>query len=36
MKKLLIISLFATVFMGVELVGGAWSGSLAIMTDAAH
>lgn len=36
MRKLFIISISASIFMVIELVGGAWSGSLAIMTDAAH
>jgi zinc transporter 2 len=36
MCKLLIVSTICFIFMGGELVGGLLSGSLAIMTDAAH
>lgn len=36
MRKLVIVSLICFLFMGGELVGGLISGSLAIMTDAAH
>ena len=35
-KKLLLVTIVSFVFMGVEAVGGIWSGSLAILTDAAH
>ena len=36
MRKLLLISILAVIFMITEIVGGFWSGSLAILTDAAH
>lgn len=36
MKKLLVVSGIAFLFMSGEIVGGYLSGSLAIMTDAAH
>src|SRR3954468_24325514 len=36
MQKLFIVSVICFLFMGGELVGGIISGSLAIMTDAAH
>lgn len=36
MLKLLIVTGLCFVFMGAEIVGGYWSGSLAIITDAAH
>jgi zinc transporter 2 len=36
MRKLILITIFAFCFMNVEIVGGLWSGSLAILTDAAH
>jgi zinc transporter 2 len=36
MTKLVTISIFATMFMSTELVGGTYSNSLAILTDAAH
>jgi len=36
MAKLITISMFATMFMCTELVGGTYSNSLAILTDAAH
>ena len=36
MAKLMTISIFAILFMLTELVGGAISNSLAILTDAAH
>ena len=35
-KKLLLVTFVSFVFMGVEAVGGIWSNSLAILTDAAH
>jgi len=36
MCKLLLVSMVCFVFMGGEIVGGYFSGSLAILTDAAH
>lgn len=36
MRKLFIVSIVCFLFMGGELIGGIISGSLAIMTDAAH
>lgn len=36
MAKLMTISIFAILFMLTELIGGAISNSLAILTDAAH
>jgi zinc transporter 2 len=36
LKKLLIVSIICIVFMLTEVIGGVLSGSLAIMTDAAH
>ena len=36
MKKLCIATCVSTVFIAVELVGGYWAGSIAIMADAAH
>jgi zinc transporter 2 len=36
MAKLMTISMFAILFMLTELIGGAISNSLAILTDAAH
>lgn len=35
-KKLIIASVLCLVFMCLEIVGGVWSNSLAIATDAAH
>ena len=35
-KKLLLVTGVSFVFMAVEAVGGVWSNSLAILTDAAH
>lgn len=35
-KKLLLVAAVSFVFMAVEAVGGVWSNSLAILTDAAH
>lgn len=35
-RKLIIASILCVVFMIVEVVGGVWSNSLAIATDAAH
>lgn len=35
-KKLIIASILCLVFMCLEIVGGIWSNSLAIATDAAH
>src|SRR5689334_12526800 len=35
-RKLMKVSIFCTVFMTIEFVGGWIAGSLAIMTDAAH
>jgi zinc transporter 2 len=35
-KKLMKVSVFCTVFMTIEFIGGWFAGSLAIMTDAAH
>jgi Co/Zn/Cd efflux system component len=36
MAKLVMVSIFAICFMITELIGGALSDSLAILTDAAH
>lgn len=36
MCKLLFVSVVCFCFMTAEIIGGYWSGSLAIMTDAAH
>lgn len=36
LRRLLAAIVFCTVFMVVEIVGGFFSGSLAIITDAAH
>lgn len=36
MKKLLFVSMICLIFMGLEVAGGIISGSLAILTDAAH
>ena len=36
MKKLLVVSIICFIFMTAEVIGGYISGSLAIMTDAAH
>jgi zinc transporter 2 len=36
MKKLFFVSFICFIFMGLELAGGILSGSLAILTDAAH
>lgn len=35
-KKLIIASILCLLFMCLEIVGGIWSNSLAIATDAAH
>lgn len=35
-KKLVIASILCLLFMCLEVVGGVWSNSLAIATDAAH
>lgn len=35
-RKLIIASILCLVFMCLEVVGGVWSNSLAIATDAAH
>lgn len=35
-KKLIIASILCVTFMLLEVVGGVWSNSLAIATDAAH
>lgn len=35
-KKLIIASVLCVLFMILEIVGGVWSNSLAIATDAAH
>jgi len=35
-KKLVLVTMVCMVFCGIELVGGLWSDSLAILTDAAH
>jgi zinc transporter 2 len=35
-RKLLLASSFCTIFMVVEIIGGLWAHSLAILTDAAH
>ena len=35
-RKLILVSIVCFVFCGVETVGGLWSNSLAILTDAAH
>lgn len=35
-RKLVLVSLVCFLFCGVETVGGLWSNSLAILTDAAH
>jgi zinc transporter 2 len=35
-RKLIIVTIVCFIFMGVEIAGGYYSGSLAIMTDAAH
>lgn len=35
-RKLIIASILCVVFMILEVVGGVWSNSLAIATDAAH
>jgi Co/Zn/Cd efflux system component len=36
MKKLLLVAIISFLFMAGEIVGGYLSGSLAIITDAAH
>lgn len=36
MKKLFFVSFICFIFMGLEFAGGILSGSLAILTDAAH
>lgn len=36
MRKLILITVFALLFMTIEIIGGALSDSLAILTDAAH
>jgi zinc transporter 2 len=36
MKKLFFVSFICFIFMGLEFAGGVISGSLAILTDAAH
>lgn len=36
MKKLFSVALVCFIFMGLEFAGGIISGSLAILTDAAH
>jgi zinc transporter 2 len=36
MKKLMIVTIVSFLFMAGEIVGGYLSGSLAIITDAAH
>jgi Co/Zn/Cd efflux system component len=36
MKKIGLVLTLATMFMTVEIVGGILSGSLSILTDAAH
>lgn len=36
MKKLFFVSFICFIFMGLEFAGGIISGSLAILTDAAH
>jgi len=35
-RKLIKVSIFCTIFMVIEFIGGWYAGSLAIMTDAAH
>lgn len=35
-RKLIIASILCVVFMILEVIGGVWSNSLAIATDAAH
>lgn len=35
-RKLTIAAILCAIFMAAEVVGGVWSGSLAILTDAAH
>jgi Co/Zn/Cd efflux system component len=36
MKKLLCVTIMTLVFVGVEIVGGIWANSIAILSDAAH
>jgi len=36
MKKLLLVTLTSIVFISVEIMGGMWAHSIAIMSDAAH
>lgn len=36
MKKLLIVLLTSLVFIVVEIIGGYWANSIAIMSDAVH
>jgi solute carrier family 30 (zinc transporter), member 2 len=36
MTKLMVVSVISFVFIGVEVAGGYYSGSIAIFTDAAH
>lgn len=36
MKKLLCVTIMTLVFVAIEIVGGIWANSIAILSDAAH